>query len=178
MKKYMVLLILGLFFFSAGCKKEEITAPESYPITDNITSEDMLSEENSQENVGEYEGMEELDSYIFSVAQQAEKLNTSLEEEELTQTEMNEKSQAIYQLWDEALNFLWTELKNSLSDEVFNKLKEEQLLWIEDKERKVEEAGKKFEGGSLYPLVVNGEAAVLTQERVYQLYEILKEAQK
>ncbi|MBR5578372.1 MAG: DUF1311 domain-containing protein [Lachnospiraceae bacterium] len=189
MKKYMVLLLLGLVLFMLGCEKETITAPESYPIIgNNLSEEDSLSkeyktdegivveqveEENLEENASEDYRIEEVDAYISSIEHQSEQLNTSLAEEELTQTEMNETSQAIYQLWDEALNFLWGELKVQLSEEEFKKLKEEQLLWIEDKEKLVSEAGKEFEGGTLYSLVVNGEAARLTQERVYQLYEVL-----
>ena len=42
-----------------------------------------------------------------------------------------------------------------------------------EKEEAVEKAGKEFEGGSIYPLIVNTEAAKITEERVYQLYEIL-----
>ena len=38
----------------------------------------------------------------------------------------------------------------------------------------VEAAGKEFEGGSIYPLIVNTEAAKLTEERTYKLYELLK----
>ena len=38
----------------------------------------------------------------------------------------------------------------------------------------VEAAGKEVEGGSAYPLVVNSEAAKLTEERVCKLYELLK----
>ena len=47
-------------------------------------------------------------------------------------------------------------------------------LGVADKEAAVEEAGKEVEGGSMYPLVVNSEAAKLTEERVYELYEQLK----
>ena len=37
----------------------------------------------------------------------------------------------------------------------------------------MEEAGKDLEGGSLYPLITNTEAASITEERVHQLYDIL-----
>ena len=41
-------------------------------------------------------------------------------------------------------------------------------------EAAAEAAGKEFEGGSMYPLIVNTEAARLIEERVYKLYELLK----
>lgn len=41
------------------------------------------------------------------------------------------------------------------------------------KEKSVEETGKEFEGGSIYPLVVNIENAKITEERAYELYELL-----
>ena len=87
---------------------------------------------------------------------------------------MNLKSQELYELWDGALNYLWGELKDSLPEEDFSKLLDEQRIWIVEKEKSVEEAGKEVEGGSIYSMVVNMEAAKITEERVYELYELLK----
>ena len=75
------------------------------------------------------------------------------------------------------MNDLWDEVKRSLPEEEFEKLLEEQRIWIAEKEKSVETAGKEFEGGSLYPLVVNAEAAKITEERVYKLYELLKQSE-
>ena len=86
---------------------------------------------------------------------------------------MNIKSQELYDLWDGALNDLWDKLQYNLSEEEFSKLLDEQRTWIAEKEKFVEEAGKEVEGGSLYSLVVNMEAAKITEERVYELYELL-----
>lgn len=57
----------------------------------------------------------------------------------------------------------------------FKKVNDEQRTWIAQKEKSAEEAGKEFEGGSIYPLIVNMEAAKITEERVYELYELLSE---
>ena len=65
--------------------------------------------------------------------------------------------------------------KQRLSEDEFKVLLEEQREWIIDKEAAVKETGKEVEGGSLYALVVNMKAAEITEERVYELYEILKE---
>ena len=89
---------------------------------------------------------------------------------------MNSKSQELYELWDNALNYLWSELKRILPEEEFLELQDEQLVWITEKEAAQKEAGSEVEGGSLYPLVVNGRGAAITEERVYEFYEILKQS--
>ena len=67
------------------------------------------------------------------------------------------------------------ELKTNLSEDKFQELLDEQRAWITEKENGIEEAGKEFEGGSMYSLAVNSEAARITEKRVYELYEILKQ---
>ena len=84
------------------------------------------------------------------------------------------KSKELYDLWDEALNYVWKELKVKLNSDEFSKLQNEQRKWISDKENKVKEAGKEYEGGSMYALAVNSEGAKLTEERVKELYKKLK----
>ena len=118
-----------------------------------------------------------LDDYMTSVAVQSSAIKDFLEYEAMTQTDMNLKSQELYELWDGALNYLWAELKNRLPEEDFAALENEQLAWNTEKEHAVKEAGREFEGGSIYPLVVNSEAARLTEERAYRLYNLLKEAE-
>lgn len=117
----------------------------------------------------------EQDDYLLFVKEKSDIIKNSLEQDALTQTDMNIKSQELYELWDDALNYLWGELKSSLSEEEFTKLQAEQRIWISEKEKIIEGAGKEFEGGSIYSLVVNGEAARITEERVYKLYELVKE---
>jgi len=112
--------------------------------------------------------------YIISIEEQSKSIKSFLEHDALTQTDMNMKSQELYELWDNALNFLWDELKVNLSQEDFEKLLDEQRIWIAEKEKMIQEAGNEVKGGSIYLLVVNSEAAQITEERVYELYEILK----
>lgn len=115
-----------------------------------------------------------LEDYMANTKLWSDMRKDSLENEALTQTEMNIKSQELYAIWDGALNDLWSEVKMTVSEEEFEQLLEEQRLWIAEKERAVEEAGKEVEGGSMYSLVVNMKAAELTEERVYELYELLR----
>ena len=160
-KTLTILLMIGVLAFGmTGCQNE--TPP--------VVSDDgdVVIEKDETEKGAEYE------SYMASIEEQSDSIKYSLENDPLTQTEMNEKSQELYELWDGALNYLWGELKNTLSEEEFEKLRDVQRTWISEKEKSVEEAGKEFEGGSLYPTIVNGEAADITEKRVYELYELLK----
>ena len=150
MKKNILMLILLMTVLVTGCENN----------ASNVSPENIEIEQ---------------DDYILSVKAQSDIIKNSLENDALTQTDMNIKSQELYELWDETLNYLWNELKNSLPEEEFIKLKDEQRIWITEKETAIEEVGKEFEGGSIYPLVVNSEAAKITEERVYELYELLKE---
>ena len=99
-------------------------------------------------------------------------IRLSIERDNLTQAEMNEKSLELYELWDGALNTVWSELKTNLTEEEFQDLLKEQRVWIAEKEASVETAGKGVEGGTAYPLVVNMTAANITEERVYELYDL------
>lgn len=120
------------------------------------------------------ETVNNLEVYLASVQEKSEAINASLEQDELTQTEMNLKSEELRTLWDEALNHLLDEAKKILPEAEMEKLTAEQRAWTTDVTAAVEAAGKEVEGGSLYALVTNAEAAKLTQERVNKLYELLK----
>lgn len=114
------------------------------------------------------------EEYLAFVKKQSDMIKTSLEQDPLTQTDMNQKSEELRALWDEALDLLLDQAKKSLPEAEVENLTAEQSVWEADKKAAVEAAGKEFEGGSLYPLIVNSEAAKLTEERVYKLYELLK----
>ena len=115
---------------------------------------------------------EDLAIYLASIEKLSNDIKTYLEHEATTQSDMNETAKALYDLWDEALNYLWGELESSLSEDDFAKLLDEQLAWIADKEQAVNDAGKEYEGGSIYPLIIHSEAAKITEQRVYQLYAL------
>ncbi|MBE5781790.1 MAG: DUF1311 domain-containing protein [Clostridiales bacterium] len=114
------------------------------------------------------------EEYLAYVKEQSDAIKVSLEQEPLTQTDMNLKSEELRVLWDEALNLLLDEAKKSLPEAELEKLTAEQSAWEADMKMAVEAAGKEVEGGSMYPLVANTEAAKLAEERVYNLCELLK----
>ena len=111
---------------------------------------------------------------MIDVNEQSDAIKYSLMHDELTQLDMNLKSQELYDLWDETLNYLWDELKNNLSEEDYSNLLEEQRKWVLEKENAIETKASEFSDGSIYFLIVNEEAARLTEERTNELYEILK----
>lgn len=101
-------------------------------------------------------------------------VRASLENDTLNQTDMNIKSKELYDIWDAALNSLWAEVKERSSEEEFQNLLDEQRAWIEEKEQAVKAAGENVAGGSMQGMVMNLKAAEMTEERVYELYEMLK----
>lgn len=112
--------------------------------------------------------------YLSTVKTQAAALQASLENDDLTQTDMNQKSKEPADLWEAALNTLLTEAPKSLPAADYEKLTTEQSTWEIEKKASVEAAGKEYEGGSMYALVVNSEAAKLTEARVMELAEKLQ----
>ena len=202
MKKSILLWLLAVAILAAGCAGPENDAQqttasttgvpvqtttaatiaetqaekETTAATEPIAATETTSPEETQAQQTEPAATnDELDDYMASLEAQSDAIKTSLEEDTLSQTEMNQKAQELYVLWDDALNDLWGKLRDSLPEDEFDKLLDEQIQWIEDKENAVEEAGREYENGSLYPLVTSSEAADITEQRVYELYELLKQ---
>ena len=106
--------------------------------------------------------------------EQSDEIKTSLEQDLLTQTEMNLKSEELRDLWEDVLNVLLDEAKKILPEADWKNLTAEQKAWEAERIAAVEAAGKANEGGSLHALTVNSEAAACAEERVYRLYELMK----
>jgi len=128
-------------------------------------------------NVSEQNGFSSyeisLSAQLASIREQADAVSASLENDPLTQADMNLKAYELAELWNAALNIVWEMLEDSLPEEELAALTEEQQDWLAERDRAVEEAGQEVQGGSIYPLIVNSEAARLTEERVCELYERL-----
>ena len=177
MKKNIVMLLLSIVVCVTGCAgKEEEKVQVSVVTEEETTAEEYTEQEtgNAEQNETSSYDKSKVDDYMVSVEEQSDRIKNFLEYEAMTQLDMNEKSQELYEIWDGALNYLWGELKTILSDAEFETLLEEQRTWISEKEAAVAEAGKEVEGGSMYALVVNSRAAELTEARVYELYEMFQ----
>ena len=116
----------------------------------------------------------ELANYLTSVEAQSNVFKASLEKDPLPQVDMNMKSEELRQIWDAALTTMLDKSKSALPAAEWKALTEAQNAWTAATETAVAAAGKDWEGGSMYPLVVNMEAARLTEARVYEIYEMLK----
>ena len=101
-------------------------------------------------------------------------LEQSINNDPLSQAELNEKSQYMYEEWDYVLNELWRVLKRTLDVDRMSELTEEQRAWIAEKDQAVADAGAEFEGGSMQPMAENLRAAEMTKERVNELMEYLE----
>ncbi len=162
MKKTILVLMLAIVVlaagFSSGCANKEA----------DVNQENTAAEQNNAVS------NEEIDRYMESVKQQSDSIKYFIENEAMTQMDLNTKSMELAELWDGAMDYLMAELKNRLPDDEFSKLQNDQLAWEEKRDNAVKEAGKEFEGGSIYSFIVNSEAASITEERALELYEMLK----
>ena len=191
MKKSILLWLLVVAILAAGCTgrvsdDQQTTAATTENTTAAATADTQAEvettaapettspEETQAQQTEPADTNDELDEYMASLEAQAADIKAALEQAQ-SQSEMNQKAHELYVLWDDALNELWGKLQDSLPEDEFDELLDEQIQWIEDKENAVEEAGKDVEGGSMYPLITNSEAAEITEERVYEFYELLKQ---
>lgn len=110
-----------------------------------------------------------IESEIIAAVNQSAPLDGQLDSGYLSQSEMNQISYEVYQIWDVALNNIWGYLKETLDSETMSALTDEEIAWIHAKEAAIKEAGQEAAGGTLQPLLENGTAARWTKERVYEL---------
>lgn len=119
--------------------------------------------------------VDNLQTTVAYEAEWAASLEESLENDSLTQAEMNETAQQLYEAWDYTLNEVWRVLQQTLEEDKMQQLTTEQREWIQKKEQAATAAGAEVEGGSMQPMVVSLKAAELTKERVYELLELVRE---
>ena len=133
-----------------------------------------LNNEVMQYGFSSYDIVETLKESISYTESWAISLENSIQNDSLTQTEYNEKTQQLYEMWDYQLNELWGVLKRILDEETMKILTIEEREWIAKKEQAVAEAGTEYEDGSIKPMIMNLKAAEMTKDRVYELLELLE----
>ena len=134
-----------------------------------------LYNENSEQGFSSYNIIDDLKNSLTYKEEWEASLESSILNDPLSQGELNEKSQEMYEIWDYALNEIWAVLKANLDADTMENLTEEQLEWIAWKEQDMKEVGAEVEGGSMYAMVVYQRGAKLTKDRVYELMEIVNE---
>ncbi len=111
---------------------------------------------------------------IMDTLNKTAKLEERLQKENMTQEEMNELSDELYKAWDAQLNITWKQLKRTLDADTMEAITKEQREWLKERDKKIEEAGKGYEGGSVQSMLISSEGAELTKTRVYELFEYLR----
>jgi len=93
----------------------------------------------------------------------------------MTQTAMNICSADAYQAEDARLNQNYKALRAKLSAEQKADLKNVQLTWLKYRDQQCAFESARYEGGSIYPLIVSGCLHRLTQQRNAVLSELLSQ---
>ncbi len=133
-----------------------------------------LNNEAQQYGFSSYNIIDNLEDNIAFYEEWAASLKNSMENDSLSQAEYNEKAEELYEVWDAALNQTWNVLKQILDEEAMSALTAEELEWIALKEQAVAEAGAEYEGSSIRPMIMDLKAAEMTEERVYELMNLLE----
>lgn len=170
MKKILLTLLLSAFLL-AGCGEKD--SGNSMPVETNQPSESMSNSEQT-EDISQQSLFEKIAMEISNAEEREKEVDKEIEkmqEEAVTQAEMNETAEEMYKLWDDTLNVVWGLLEANLNEADMEVLREEEREWIVFKEAEVQAAGEENGGGSLQPLLEAMKAAELTKTRVYELAE-------
>lgn len=122
------------------------------------------------------ESKNNLQDELNEIERKAAEIDVALQNESITQTEINRMTAEKYKLWDDELNTIWNDLQSTLDSNRMNTLTEEQREWIQNKDEAVASAGKEADGGSMQAMLENDKAAELTRARVYELAEYYEKA--
>ena len=129
---------------------------------------------NEGEGFLSYDIVDGLKEIIKDTEFSAASLEKSISNDLLTQTEYNEKTQELYEVWDSALNTVWSTLKQTQDADTMNRITDEEREWIALKEQAAAQAGAEYEGGTMQSMVMNQKAAEMTKARVYELMELFE----
>lgn len=128
---------------------------------------DSTTDVEADENSGIMEG-------LVATLNKTDALEKRLQTENLTQEEMNKLSDELYKAWDAQLNITWKQLKRTLDADTMEALTKKQREWIKERDKKIQEAGEGYEGGSIQTMLMNMEGADQTKTRCYELFEYLR----
>ena len=98
-------------------------------------------------------------------------------QEAMTQIAMNQCAAETYQSEDDLLNQNYKALRAKQSTEEKEELKHVQLTWLKYRDQQCAFESARYEGGSIYPLIVSGCLHKLTMQRNSVLGDMLSQAQ-
>ena len=190
-----LLLTIGITLVSCGKSSDSsISSKEDKVKTESTNSEEVKSEtdkkqeleqqtesnskleskdENSSnlsKNTNDSHSSKNTKAYYIEKLDNIEKGMSDLDEQYAGTTyDMRMAANEEYKRWDDALNEIYGVLKTQLSDSEMKALSKEEQKWIEEKERKASEEAKKYEGGTIAPVIHMSSLAKSTKERCYEL---------
>ena len=85
------------------------------------------------------------------------------------QSELNESSYKVYQMWDDLLNEIYGYLKDTMDKSEFEKLGRDELDWINEKEAAVAKEASRWSEGSGGAYAQNSVAIEYTRDRCFVL---------
>lgn len=176
MKKSVLTVLLAIMLLMSACGTVTEAAPPSpTPVPEATAAPEADTQaEPEEESAPAPEPEDELEKLMMAIESVGAEIEAELQEA-FTQREMSEKAGELYEHWDAALNHFWSELKKVMPEDEFSLLLDEQLVWIAEKEGTVAETGRMFEGGTAYSMAMSLKAAEITEARVYELYELLRQ---
>ncbi len=166
---------------------EEETTVEPIKESEKETTEISMEESKEQESQPTQEAEEPIETpkpsekpvssnndKLAKIEKEAAVIEKKLQEE-TTQSELNQLSEEIYELWDSELNSIWKQLMEKMNIEDKKLLRMEEKEWIAYKEEEIQKLLKENEGESILTMKSNLKGAELTKARVYVLAEYLSE---
>lgn len=151
---------------SSGAEKSEASK--------NVDNSTEKATEKTSASTSSQKTSADIQNELAQIDEEASVIDARLQNENLTQNEMNQLTAQVYKLWDDKLNSMWSYLSDTLDSSTMKTLKEEENTWIKKKDSQVKEAGKEAAGGSMQPMLENTKAAELTRDRVYELAKYYK----
>ena len=158
MKK--ILFILALLVCFTGCfdKVEDVPNTDEQ-IAINVVKVNNEKQQYFEDKLDEIKSKEEV---IYS-------------DYSLSQVEINASSEEILKDYDNLLNEIYTYLKDNMQKAEFEKLRQDELKWIAEKEKAIDEEGKLWEGGSGEAMARNSMGTRYTSRRCKYLIGLISD---
>lgn len=180
-KKSNILIICFVIILSmimSACESNTSDVEKNDIVTETMQVDDVPQDESNSENSanGNKTNSNSTEKYneFIKKAEDIEKYSKENYETATTQSELNTESYNVYVKWDSLLNEVYQYLKANLNSDDFSVLEAEEVDWIKEKEKGMEEAAAEWEGGSGEPLARNSAGIKYTSERCYYLISFVK----
>ena len=180
MKRILLLMASMACLLLAGCQGDAETVVESNPpvVTEPPAVSNVPEVVETAEPIveGTYDDLvKKLEAIIADTKEKAD-AHEAKGANLMTQTDMNFHSSELYKIWDDAINEIWALLDDNLERELFYTIQAEQIAWITEKETEIQKIQEEYNGGSITALACNTKAAQMTEERIDELLEYIKQS--